>query len=189
MADKKKKVVKEKVTKEKSKKEELRKVPFKNYLILLLVCIITISLFAGGSVVYRKIDKRKYEVSRLEGIVPEISPENLDNYTVENDFFYLYIGSTDDYSSHAVENEIIDYLKKKDIKKDLVRLNVKKINNYNEFVKTFNAKYSKYDYTKLETYPAFIIMKDGKVLNLVQKTSEARLAIGNIDTLLDEYGY
>ena len=82
--------VKKKTTKKVvKKKEEERKVPFKNYLILLLLCIITVTIFAGGSVLYRKSEKSKLEISALEGVVPEISINDLDNYSVDNVLFYL----------------------------------------------------------------------------------------------------
>ena len=181
-----KKETKKKVTK--TKEEGIRKVPFKNYLLLLFVCILTICIFAGGSVMYRKLEKRKLEVSVLKGIVPEISINDLDSYTVENDLFYLYVGSSGDYQSHAIEEDILAYIKKKDIKNDLVMLNVRNVPSFTDFKKEFNEKFAKFDYAKLNDYPAFIIFKDGKVLNIVQKTSTAKLDIGSIDNLLEEYG-
>ena len=169
------------------KKEDERKVPFKNYLILLLLCIITVTIFAGGSVLYRKSEKSKLEISALEGVVPEISINDLDNYSVENDLFYLYIGATNDYNSYSIEKELLDYTKKKDLK-NFVRIDARKINNFKEFADSFNIRFSMFDYSKLKSYPAFIIVKDGKILNLVQKSDDSRISIGDIDTLLDEYG-
>ena len=172
----------------KTKEENNRKVPFKNYLILLFLCIITICIFAGGSVMYRKIEKRKLEVSVLKGFVPEISVNDLDSYVVENDSFFLYIGSTGDYQCRLLEEDILKYVKDKKFKNDVVMLNAKNISSYSDFVTDFNDKFSQYDYARLKNYPAFILFKDGKVLNWVQKTNESKLDIGHIDSLLDEYG-
>ena len=181
-----KKGVKKKVAK--TKEKDNRKVPFKNYLILLFVCLLTVCLFAGGSVMYRKVQKMRLEVSPLKQLVPEISVDDLDSYVVENDLFYLYVGASGDYQCHVLEEDILKYIKDKDIKNDIVMLNVKNISNYSKFRKDFNDKFSQFDYAKLENYPAFIIFKDGKVLNLVQKNKEFKLDVGHIDGLLEEYG-
>lgn len=174
-------------TKQKKKEETERKVPFKNYLILIFVCLLTIAAFASGSVIYKKYEKRKLEVSVLKGVVPELSVDTLDNYVVENDRFFLYIGSTGDAASYTVERDLLDYMKTKDIKNDLVMMNAKNIPDFNKFASDFNSKFSQYNYAKLNAYPAFIIMRDGKIVNLVQKKDDARLSINDIDKLLEEY--
>ena len=173
----------------KVKDEKLRNVPFKNYMILLLVCFITIGIVCVGSIMYRREEAKSLETPVINGVIPEIKKEDVDNYIVENDSFFLYIGSASNYNSREVEEDLIKYFERRDIKNDTIYLNVTNENNLEDFYKDFNKKYVVNDYSKLNDYPAFIIIKDGKVLDLVQRKENQKLNIGDIDRILDEYGY
>ena len=180
-----KKVVKK--TKKK-KEEEVRVIPFKNYLLLLFICLATVGVVFGASTIYRREEAKKLEVPVIRGSVPEIAVDNLSNYIVENQNFFLYIGTTTDPNSREVEKDLIDYFKKRDISKSMVYLNLSDTNS-EKFFEDFNKNYVKIDNIKLNNYPAFIIFKDGVVLDRVQKDGNVKLGIGDIDRLLDEYSY
>ena len=182
--------MKKRIKKEKKNKDvKLRKVPFKNYLILLFVCCLTIGIVVFSSHVYRREEAKALETPVIDGVVSEIKKEDLDNYIIENDSFFLYIGSASDYNSREVETDLIKYFDKRDIKNDTIYLNVTNETNIEDFYKDFNKKYVVNDYSKINSYPAFVIIKEGKVLDLVQKKDSQKLHIGDIDRVLDEYGY
>jgi hypothetical protein len=182
-----KKAVK-KINKNVKEKEEERVIPFKNYLILLFICLATIGVAFGASTIYRREETKKLEVPVIRGAVPEIAVDNLANYVVENQSFFLYIGTTIDPNSREIEKDLIDYFKKRDISKNMVYLNLSDTNS-EEFFKDFNKNYVKIDNIKVDNYPAFIIFKDGVVLDKVQKEGNIKLGVGDIDRLLDEYSY
>ena len=144
-----------KVVKTAKNKQKERVVPFKNYLVLLFICLATLGIVSFASIAYRRMESKKFETPVISGVIAELKKEDLDNYIVENDSFFLYIGAASDYNSREV----------------------------------FNKKYVVNDYSKLESYPAFIIINDGKVLDLVQRKETRKLNIGDIDRVLDEYGY
>ena len=181
-----KKIVKKKTE---SKDTKLREVPFKNYLILMIVCFLTIGIVVFASIMYKRAEQKSLETPVISGVVPEIKKEDIDNYVIENDSFYLYIGSASDYNSREVEKDLIKYFNRRNIKGDTIFLNVTNENDLASFYKDFNIKYVVNDYSKLTNYPAFIIFKDGKVLDLVQRGENQKLNIGDIDRVLDEYGY
>jgi hypothetical protein len=132
---------------------------------------------------------KQMETPVINGVIPEIKKEDIDNYVVENDSFFLYVGSASDNNSRNVEKDLIKYFEKREIKNDTIYLNVTNENDLDNFYKTFNEKYVVNDYSKLKDYPAFIIFSDNKVLDLVQKSENRNLNIGDIDRVLEEYNY
>ena len=166
-----------------------RKVPFKNYIILLFLCFLTLGIVFAISNYYRKIEQKELETPVISGIVSEIKKEDLDNYIVENPDFFLWIGSSYNYNSRDVEKDLIEYFKKNDIKDRMIYLNVSNEKELDDFYDSFNSKYVEKDYAKLFDYPAFVIIRDGKVLDLVQKKTKQKLTISDIDRLLGEYSY
>jgi hypothetical protein len=146
------------------------------------------SFFIIDKTIYRREETKKLEVPVIRGAVPEIAVDNLANYVVENQSFFLYIGTTIDPNSREIEKDLIDYFKKRDISKNMVYLNLSDTNS-EEFFKDFNKNYVKIDNIKVDNYPAFIIFKDGVVLDKVQKEGNIKLGVGDIDRLLDEYSY
>jgi hypothetical protein len=172
-----------------NKDTKLREIPFKNYIILMLVCFLTIGLVVFVSIMYRRNEKKNMETPVISGVIPEIKRDDVGSYVIENDSFFLYIGSASDYNSREVEKDLIKYFDRRNIKDDTIFLNVTGENELNSFYKFFNEKFVVNEYSKLNNYPAFIIFKDGKVLDLVQKGENQKLNIGDIDRVLDEYGY
>ena len=181
-----KKVVKKETTKV---KEKTREVPFKNYLILTFVCLVTLGIIVFSSIVYNREEKKRLETPVISGVLAEIKKEDIDNYVVENESFFLYIGTASDYNCREVEEDLIKYFDRRDIKNETIYLNLTNETELNKFYEEFNSKYVINDYSKLKAYPAFIIFKDGKVLDLVQRGENQKLNIGDIDRVLDEYSY
>ena len=189
MVDQKKKVKKVEKKETTKVKEKTREVPFKNYLILTFVCLLTLGIIVFSSIMYTREEKKKLETPVISGVLAEIKKEDINNYVVENESFFLYIGTASDYNSREVETDLIKYFGRRDIKNDTIYLNLTGDNDVKKFYEDFNSKYVVNDYSKLKAYPAFIIFKDGKVLDLVQRGDNQKLNIGDIDRVLDEYGY
>ena len=169
------------VRKSKTKDTKLRNVPFKNYILLLLVCFVTLGIVIAISNYYRKIEQKDLETPVISGVIAEIKKEDVDNYIVENPDCFLLIGSSYNNNSRELEKDLIEYFKTRNIKEQTIYLNVSSEDKLDDFYKKFNSKYVVTDYSKLSDYPAFIIIKDGKVLDLVQKKEKQYLNIGDID--------
>ena len=67
---------------------------------------------------------------------------------------------------------------------DTIYLNITSISDKKDFYERFNSNYS--SNVRLESYPAFIIISDKKIVDLVQK-EEKKLSINDVEKLLDEY--
>ena len=95
----------------------------------------------------------------------------------------LYIGVANDDNCRELEEELKDVLKNRGLL-DTIYLNITSISDKKDFYERFNSNYS--SNVRLESYPAFIIISDKKIVDLVQK-EEKKLSINDVEKLLDEY--
>ena len=141
-----------------------KKIPRKNYFKATLIVSLTLLISLAICVSYNKYLDYLETVPLIRGYVPELEPKNLDDYVVENEDFYLYVCKAPDEDCEYIEKSLINMIEKKGL--EFVYLNISDAKE-NEFYNDFNEKYA--DNNKLYSCPAFIIFKDGKVKDLVQK--------------------
>ena len=139
-------------------------IPKKNYAIVIFIFLVT---FIGATIffaVYNNQQKYEKDVPVLRGHSKEIELKDLDIYFTENQDFLLFVGVADDDVSRTAEKVMIEVID--DQKIDVLYLNIKEAKDKNEFYKDFNKKYS--NGIDLTNYPAFLIIKDGKVEDSIQ---------------------
>lgn len=166
-----------------NKKEEQRIIPNKNYIKLAIIFVVTISAVVFTFVMYDSHKEYINNIPVIRGSVAELNEQDLNNYFIGNDDFLLYIGVANDENCRELEEDLIELIKRRRIS-NIVYLNITDVTNKSEFYNVFNSNYSTNN--KLNSYPAFLIVSDKKVLDLVQR-EERKLNIGDIEQLLDEY--
>ena len=160
-------------------------IPKKNYikLILIYIVVITICILLKNS--YNSYKELKLKEPVLRGVINEIKANEIESYLTDNRDALLYIGSATDSNSREVETNLKDLLKEKKLTEMVIYLNVSDVENIEEFYNNFNENYS-VDVT-LTSYPAFVIIHDGIIRDLVQKKATQKLQSSYIDALLEEY--
>jgi len=169
----------------KKNEENLRKIPEKNYIKLLAIFFITIIIVIIAFVAYQSHISYEKSIPILRGKISEIKESDVETYFSENDDFFLYVGVANNENCREIEPDLVEALKKRKIA-NVVYLNITDIKDKEEFYNVFNSNYS--NGVKLDSYPAFAIINDGKVVDLV-KREERKINIGDIEQLLDNYGY
>ena len=167
------------------KKEEKRKVPFKNYIILLVICLVTI--FLAFSIRNRYVSYQEYQLTIpvLKDKVYEVSTEELDSYLIAHPDAILYVQVNSDENSREVGKKLYKSLKKRNIVEESVYVDLSKVDKDN-FYKSFNKKYGNDKYN-LNNYPAVILFSEGKIREIVSKEKKNKLTIDQIEQLFDEY--
>lgn len=161
-------------------------IPMKNYIKVALLFIIVIAISFMLSNLYTRNKEHVKTIPILRGQIDEIKTvSELDNYIVENDNALIYIGVASDDNCRAIEKELINLLKKKELIKDVVYLNVSEFEDMDEFYADFNKKYG--GKMKLSTYPSFVIFSEGKIFDMVSRSSNQYLQLSEIDILIDQY--
>lgn len=162
-----------------------RKIPGRNYLILILLFIITIGGAISFYIVYNNASNEELKIPVLRDKVAEIKTGGVDVFLSENPDALIYVGVANDDNSRKLEKDLIELINKKQI--ELVYINITDLteSERKDFYKDFNDKYSQGE-KKLSNYPAFIIVRNQKVYDMVQRNSRD-LYLGDIEQLLDIY--
>ncbi len=161
-------------------REKITVIPRKNYIKFFLIIIFTLVISITCFIAYEKYSEYRNSVPAIRGHALELEPKDLDDYLLENKDILLYIGMAPDENSREVENDLIDLIEERNI--DVTFLNISKVENIDSFYKDFNNKYG--NGHELFSYPAFMIISDGKVIDIVQKEYSI-LTVVNISHLLD----
>ena len=166
------------------KNEELKKIPRKNYIVVAVIFTFTIALAFTLYVLYNNGNKEMNDIPVMRGVISELNEKSIDDYFLENSDFFIYVGVANDDNSRKVEENLESVLKKRNILDKTIYLNITSITDKNKFYTAFNDKYS--NGVKLQSYPAFIIISNKKILDIVQ-SSNNKITIFDIERILDEY--
>ena len=167
----------------KIKNEKLRVIPTKNYITIFTIIVLTFILSLSVFVYFNAKQKDKENIPIIRGVIPEIEVKELDSYISEHDDFLLYIGVADNSNCRKLEEDLKVFIKEKNIS-NILYLNLTNVTDKTSFYDEFNKKYS--SNIKLSNYPAFVIIKNNKIYDLVERSNRS-LFIGDIQRILDEY--
>ena len=142
----------------------LRKIPFKNYIKFGLIIIASLITCLLLFIIYNNFKNR---TSVLTNKVKEIEVSDIDNYISENEEVLLYFGVIQDESSKKIEDQMIEMIENDEL--DFVYVNISNENNKKAFLKDFSKKYS--DEKVVDDYPAFVYIKNGVIVDTIQKES------------------
>lgn len=162
------------------KKEKQKQIPIKNYIIVIVMFIVTVLLVFGIRSWYRSYVNYKYTIPVIRGKIQEIKLKELEDYISENDNYYIYIGESNNKFCRKIEKELPEVLERRNIETETIYLNMDG-SSEKELKELLNKSYKEEINIK---YPIFIIIKDKKVLSF---TKNNNIDISDIEKILDEY--
>lgn len=168
-----------------SKRRNNREIPVKNYIIVLAIFIVSFILIILGAKWYKNYREYQLTIPVISGYINEVSDEEIENYLLENRDTMLYIGASDDNNCRSLEKDLKNFIKKYNLRDQIVYIDLNKISDKDEFVSKFNSKYA--TNKKINKYPAFAIIQNGQIIDVVSKTKSQSLDIDDIEQLLEEY--
>ena len=147
-------------------KSELRKVPTKNYFIVLGLFILVILLIIYLRAWYKVEEERRHSIPVISGVLSqEIKEEELNHVVVDNQKAIVYMCNAKSVSCRTFEKRFKKLILNNDYQYDIIYLNLSESENFSE---RFNQKY-KFKKELKEKYPAFVVFEDGKVKSILQK--------------------
>lgn len=167
-------------------KEEERIIPKKNYIIIVMIFVITLIIVFVLRNRYIMYQDYQLTIPVISGTLNEIKDKEVYTYLDEIDDVMMYIGTAGDNNCRKLEKDLKKFVVDNDLKSKIIYLNITNVKNLNEFYDNFNENFV-IDNRYIDSFPAFIIFKDGKVLDYVSKINNKYLTIGNIEQLLAEY--
>jgi hypothetical protein len=160
----------------------IKQIPKKNYIIYSIILCLTLGVSLIAFFIYNNQKSYDDSIPILRAKVKEIESKDVDQYLLENPNSLLYIGVAQDSNSRHIEKELINLINNNNL--NVIYLNITDLSNKKEFYKSFNSKYGT-NHT-LQNYPAFIIIRESKIFDMVQRT-DRDLYIGDIQKLIDIY--
>lgn len=166
----------------------MRIIPKKNYIILLLVVVVTV---LGTFYTRNKyLAKVAYENSSNERMtfVSEIKEKELDNYLMENRDVVIYMASSSDETVFKFEKELRNYVNDEQLGKDVIYINLNNVSK--KFISKFEDKYFsnelKASKTHLNDEPNMLIVSGGKVTSIMDK-KDNKINIEDAKEYLSKY--
>ena len=153
----------------------MKKIPQKNYFILIILLLVTIIITLSLASVYKNKDKF---VSNFYEYANKIDSSEFNEYVTENSDLIIYISDKYDLSKESFENKFKNKLDELNLKDKLVFIEKSSIDT--KILNNIQEKYKlKIDIKKL---PIIIVLIDRKVVKSVYIKTES-----NAETVI-EYG-
>lgn len=164
-------------------KDKSLKKPLKNYIILIIIFIVSCGFTLYLCEWYNVYNEYKKQTPVMRGTLSEISYNDLDHYVVDIPSVIIYTCTASNERCRTFEKNFKKYVDKKNLNEEIVYLNLSDVDQ-GQFISEFNEKYN-YKIKLTGNYPAFISFKDGKVDSILQSSEEKNLTISKVENFLE----
>lgn len=151
----------------------MRKVPAKNYLLLLLLLVVTFCIVVFARDMYESRTKKQY-TSIMNSFITEIKIDDLTDYTLENSPVVIYMSDKTNIELENDEQKYKELLTDYNIQNYFVYLDTS--NQVDDIITLFEKKYD-IDINENEL-PNLVVIIDGKVVDIYsEKTFNKELIV------------
>ena len=172
----------------------MKKIPRKNYILVGIICFITLIFVVYFTYVIKKKQAVIVESSVLSGYVLELGEKeimtNLTNYIVDNPEIILYVSYGNDKYLNSFEKEFKELLKEYNLKSNFVFVNLNAVSNknfLNELRENFFSDDLNNNYIKLEKQSNMFLFKNGEIVKILYY-AEQRINIDDVKKFLVSEG-
>ena len=165
----------------------MRKIPRKNYFILILILGITVGLVLYCRSWY--IMSREYyaQNSVIKDVAREINENELDSFATENQRFILYVSSGNNVDVKEFEEKFKNSIVKLDIQDYVLYLNLDSVSNYfSDYLRdrfAFNNKVANQFSSK--SLSTIYLFEDGRITFLINNAQG--YSIKNIESMVKDW--
>ena len=165
------------------KKEEIRNIPKKNYIILGIIIIVTMIIVNYFYMWYQVYEESKLNKPIMNKYMQVINLNELDDYLVENPNTIIYVSVLENKNIREFEKLFKRELKKKNIKREMLYLDITNDIKDEEKMKSVKKKYS-IDSVSIEDVPVVIVVDNGK-LSQIYSISQNNYDIKNFENFIN----
>ena len=166
-------------------KKNKKEIPIKNYIILIILFVCTISILYFITEKYEAYKEYEKRTPVIADTLHEISTDEFSHYVTENPSVVLYMCVANEDVCRDYETSLKKLVKQKGIEDSITYVNLTNV-NIDEFVSNFNSTYP-YKKPLTTSYPAFVILKDNEVVDILQGTSDKPLTIEKTEDFFEYY--
>lgn len=166
-------------------KKKQKQIPAKNYIILACLFVGTIFLLLFITEKYEAYKEYEKQTPVIRDTLPEIGYTEVDHYITENPYVVLYMCTASDEVCRDFEKDLKKVVLKDGLSNSITYVNLSDIDS-NQFVDEFNNKYP-YKKALTTSYPAFVILRDTEVVDILQGSSDKPLTISKAEAFFEYY--
>ena len=160
-------------------KKNERVVPIKNYIYLLIMIIVVVSLTFLIFNINKNYQTEKLETSYLANYLTVVKTEELSNILSEpRSELFIFVTKTNDENIFNLEKDLKKIIKKHDLRDNFILLDYTDESNVEELNKILKSD--------IETIPAIIYIKNGEFIKSID-SKESLLKSSDFEKMLDEY--
>ena len=170
-------------------KKNERFIPFKNYIIAIVIIAAIIGLVCYGFAWYKVIRENRISTSYL--IKDKVITQEIDNIEELPDVFseaptsyYIYISYTGSEEIYNLEKELSKLIREYNLNDSFYYLNVNNIKDNENYIDEINKALNLND-LKVKKVPTILYYNDGKVVDIIGEEGNNIMSVGDFQKLLD----
>lgn len=165
----------------------MKTIPKKNYILLGLLAVVTILAVIYMSKWYRASENYYLENSVMKELVGEVKELEFQNYVLENPDIVIYITDDQSEKTKKFEKKLKKYILDENLKSHFIYVNGKESSE--QFLSDIKKKYFINEIKEIEiTFPNLMILEDGKVKDILYRTSLEERNAQDVKSFLQRNG-
>lgn len=136
---------------------EEKKIPFRNYVILAVVLILSITIVVYFYMWYGELESKKINTPVMDQYLSIINYNELDTYLIENKDVIVYVSILHDEKTRSFERNFARIIDKHSLNNNILYLDLTEQYKNKDVFNTIENKYNLLD------MPCILVFKDGKV--------------------------
>ena len=165
----------------------MKTIPKKNYILLGLLAVVTILAVMYMSKWYRASENYYLENSVIKDLVGEVKELEFENYVLENPDIVVYISNDQSETTKKFEKKLRNYILDENLKSHFIYMNGKE--STRKFLLDLEKNYFMNNVQGVEiTYPNLLILENGKVKDILYRTSLIERNANDVKPFLQRNG-
>lgn len=169
--------------KKKNVKDNKKNNLVRNYIILAVFILIGVGLTLYFCKVYKVYDDYQKATPVIQGVLSEITPEELNHYVVDNSQMVIYMCTASNENCRHFEKDFKKYIARESVQDNIIYLNLSET-DLDQFITDFNNTY-KYKHKLTKDLPALVAFTDGNVDAILQEKKNKKLSVSKAKHFLD----
>ncbi len=165
-----------------------KEIPYKNYIILILVFLATIVAVFYVRDWYNTTKVYYAQNSVMTKVVREIKSEEISNYILENQRFILYVSSGQNSQIKDFEDQFKNLIQNLDINDDVLYMNLDGVNtgSFYDLLKNNYSSNAKLKNQIVSSDSSLYLFTDGKIVNVLNNVSD--YSIKRLENIIKSWG-
>lgn len=165
-----------------SKAKETRKIPTKNYVLLVVLFLLTFLLVYYIYRWYVVYSNYQNEIPVIRDSLSEVTEQEMEHYIKENPTAVIYVCTAADIECRNFEKNFKKLVEQDSLKEYITYVNLTD-ENKDTFVEHFNQNYP-HKKMKLTNYPAIIVFEDGQISDILQADIDNKISLTEVKQFL-----